>query len=109
MLDVYEKGFRRMATVDELPIGQPRVYRSGGAFILLLRSRFGVRAADVTRCISADAPTGRGEALAAVAECLNDGDVAAIDWQAAIDEQTLPLEVRDDAVWVCVDECGDGG
>jgi hypothetical protein len=107
MIDVYELGYRKMGRVDDLPLEQPRVYRTGGAFILLLRSRFGVRAADVTHCFGAD-ENGAARTLGAVAECLGDDALETIDWQSALEEKALPLETREGDIWVCVDQCAAG-
>ena len=92
-----------MARLDELDVGSPRIYRTGGSFVLLLRSRFGVRAADVTNCVDAASSGPAEERLSETVECLGDDAAGKLDWNAAIEDRKLPVETPDGEVWVCVD------
>lgn len=85
MTTPYQRGFRKIAELSDLPQGEPRLYRTGGATILLLRSRFGVRAVDAAACVTDDEPPG--------------------DWSVALGSSPIPAEIHDGAVWVCVDLC----
>ena len=101
--DLYQRGYRKVARVDELSVGAPRIYRTGGSFVLLLRSRFGVRAADVTSCVDAGATATAEERLQNTVECLDDDAASRFDWNAVIEDRQLPVETPDGEVWVCVD------
>lgn len=81
----YQRGFRKIAALDELPPDEPKLYRTGGASILLLRSRFGVHAVDATGCVG----VGEGE----------------LEWAEALRRPPIPAETHAGDVWVCVDFC----
>lgn len=83
MATPYERGYRKIAMLAELSPGEPKIYRTGGATILLLRTAFGVRAVDATGSMftSGGAP----------------------DHSALLERPPLPSETHDEAVWVCVD------
>ncbi len=105
MADLYERGYRKIAAVEDLKNGEPRLYRTGGATILLLRSHIGVRAADATRCVDASELAAVRDRLASVGACLGSETGSSTDWSAAIERAPLPAETDDGAVWVCVDQC----
>jgi hypothetical protein len=46
MSSSYESTYYRIAAIDELKIGQPRVYRAAGADVVLYRNPEGVTAID---------------------------------------------------------------
>lgn len=83
MVTPWERGYRKIADLEELTAGTPVVYRTGGTAILLLLTRFGVSAADAT---------GHDDAA------LDDATCAAI-----FEDRSLPVRIHEREVWVCVD------
>lgn len=99
----YDAGFRKIAELDELSDGEPKIFRTGGAIILLVRDGATVLATDATRCVS-DTVAAPRERLRAIAECLAEG-VPDLDWKAITKQQPLPVKVNGNEVWICVDLC----
>ena len=86
MSSPWERGFRKVVALTELSSGVPQLFRTGGATILLVRTRFGLRAADAT-------------ALKVELE-------SETSWAGLLTTRSLPVEVHEGAAWVCVDPCG---
>jgi hypothetical protein len=103
--DSYEKGFRKILAVDELT-NEPKLFRSGGAIILVIRTPDGVRAADATGCIEESLDSSRHSRLDQVAHCLGGASAMKVDWHEIVDKKPLLVEIRENDVWVCVDQCG---
>lgn len=105
MSSAYDKGYRKIATMPELPPNEPKLFRSGGAVILLVRGADDVRAADVTDCLESSAAQSSRDRLTAVAQCLGGTSLLNADWLELVNRKSLPVERRKEEVWVCVDQC----
>ncbi|HXI14079.1 MAG TPA: hypothetical protein VNM92_15755 [Thermoanaerobaculia bacterium] len=99
----YEAGFRKIAEISELVVGEPKIFRTGGAVILLMLKGTEVLATDATRCVP-DTVTSPRERLLAIAECFTPGQVT-IDWNEVIKKQPLPVQVNGNEIWICIDLC----
>ena len=106
MSDPFDRGYRKVALLDELPAGQPRLFRTGGAIILVLKTANGsIAAADATDCVDSSLERTQRERLAEIASCLGGSELLPADWEALLSEKSLPTETRNSEVWVCVDLC----
>ena len=104
-MNPWERGFRKIATTAELRLGEPMLFRSGGEILVVLRSKSGVVAADATNCVDAAVSDSKQERLEKIGHCLGPATAAQVDWDAILEIRSLPVEVRGEEVWVCVDQC----
>jgi nitrite reductase/ring-hydroxylating ferredoxin subunit len=104
MVSAYDRGFRKVTTLEDLVEEQPKLFRSGGETLILLKSGNRLFAADATACIeeSVASPEAR---LASVARAFQADRGGSRNWIAAIEARALPVELRDGEIWICVDPC----
>ena len=87
-----EQSLRKITTVDDLPEGQPKIYRAGGATVVLLRRGDSLEAIDGS-CV-ADADIRPDLRLKRIMECV-----------AAGEGKNLAARIEDGWAWVCLDGC----
>jgi hypothetical protein len=104
-MEPWDRGFRKIATTGELRLGEPMLFRSGGQILVILRSTSGVVAADATSCVDAALGETKKERLEKIAQCLGPATGGEVNWDSILEIRSLPVEVRSDDVWVCVDQC----
>jgi nitrite reductase/ring-hydroxylating ferredoxin subunit len=105
-MDNWDRGYRKIAALQELRESEPKLFRTGGAIVLLFRTGNSVAAADATNCVSENRDASSRERLKEVAECLGAEVGLNTSWRELVEQKPLPVEVRDGDIWVCVDQCG---
>ena len=115
----YEQSFRKIAPVEDLPDGKPKVFRAAGATIVLLRRGNALEAIDGS-CVSDDTDMPEQRRIARILDCVSaavvDGRSGAPDgqagspvrqesWQSLVTKAGLAARVEDGWAWVCLDGC----
>ena len=105
MSQSYEQSFRKISPIDDLPDGQPKVYRAAGATVVLLRRGQSVEAIDGS-CVSEDAGVPAQVRLTRILDCVAAGlGEGATDWQSLVEKGGLAARIEDGWAWVCLDGC----
>ena len=101
----YERGYRKITDLQTLDKGEPMLFRTGGSMVLLFREkREHVLAADATGCV-VESEESRVDAIGQVAMCMGAAERQGVDWKPLLEQKSLPVEVVESEVWVCVDQC----
>lgn len=109
MPSAYEASYHRIAAVDELQLGRPKLFRAAGATILVRLNEQGV----VTAIDAASlAHAGDRSPDARIREVLgfggSDAGSGSAEWQELELRAGLPARLEDGHVWVCIDACKPG-
>ena len=101
----YDDGFRKIAQLQELKSGQPRVYRAAGSTLVLRRSDEEVEAIDGS-CLSEGDDFRGADRVQRILDCVASGsDAVSTQWPDLVQRAGLPVRIEGDAVWVCLDGC----
>lgn len=115
----YEQSFRKIAPVDDLPDGKPKIFRAAGATIVLLRRGNAIEAIDGS-CVSDDTDMPEQRRLARILDCVatavaggpsraSDGQagppVVPESWKSLVTRAGLSARIEDGWAWVCLDGC----
>lgn len=118
----YEQSFRKIAPVEDLPDGKPKIFRAAGATIVLLRHGDAIEAIDGS-CVSDDTDMPEQRRLARILDCVaaavaggpsraSEGKaglpVVPESWQSLVTKAGLAARVEDGWAWVCLDGCKRG-
>jgi hypothetical protein len=103
MTQAYEQNFRRIAPVEDLPDGKPRVFRAAGATVVLLRNGQKLEAIDGS-CVADDSEMTAAMRLTRILDCiaagLNEPDP---NWKSLVEKGGLAARIEEGWAWVCVD------
>lgn len=101
----YDSNYRKMILLDELAVGTPRVFQSGGAVVVLLRSGNSVEAIDGS-CLEQGRQMSRDERLRLITSCVAERlPPESREWPDLVRAAGLPTRIEDGWVWVCVEDC----
>ena len=105
MTSSYEGSYYKVATLADLPVEKPRVFRAAGTTVVLRRSDGAVTAIDGS-CLQ-DAPNlSAEERVRRIVDCVADGAGASSkEWTQLLAIAALPVRVESDEVWVCLESC----
>lgn len=102
----YEQSFRKIASVDDLPDGRPKIFRAAGATVVLLRRGKSVEAIDGS-CVADDHAMPEQLRLKRILECVAAGQAApTAEWDTLVKKGGLAARIEDGWAWVCLDGCG---
>lgn len=105
MTQSYDSSFRKIVALKELPAGNPRVFQSGGAAVVLLRSGTAVEAIDGS-CLEQDQSMSRDQRLQSIMSCVGSSlATPSREWADLVKSAGLATRVEDGWVWVCLDGC----
>lgn len=105
MTKSYDSSYRKIASLDDLAAGSPRVFQSGGAVVVLLRDGSTVEAIDGS-CLEQDQRMSREQRLRSITNCVaSDLSAESREWPDLVRAAGLPTRVEDGWVWVCLDGC----
>ena len=105
MTQSYEDSFRRIAPVEDLPDGKPKIFRAAGATVVLLRNGQSVEAIDGS-CVSDDADMSPALRLTRILDCVAAGlGERNADWKSLVQKGGLAARIDDGWAWVCLDGC----
>jgi hypothetical protein len=105
MTQSYEQSFRKIAPVEDLPDGKPRVFRAGGATVVLLRSGPKLEAIDGS-CAGDDSEAGAAMRLTHILDCVAAGlNESGANWKSLVEKGGLVARIEDGWAWVCIDGC----
>ena len=105
MTTAWEKNFRKITTLEDLPAGRPKVYRSGGATLVLRSDGERVGAIDGS-CLAEDPNWSSDEKHRRILDCVASGVASASsEWNELIGRAALVVRIEDGVVWVCLDDC----
>jgi nitrite reductase/ring-hydroxylating ferredoxin subunit len=106
MASPWESSFYKVATVADLPVDQPRVFRAAGATVVIRRSADRVLAIDGS-CLTEAGEMSADTRLKRVLECVAVGSgSSSTEWDELHGRAGLAVRVEDGEVWVCIDGCG---
>ena len=98
----YESNFYKVAALSDLATDQPRVFRAGGATIVLRRDGDGVTAIDGS-CLAEESEAPANARVQRILDCVAGG--GANDWSALLKRAGLAVRIDGSDVWVCIDGC----
>lgn len=105
MSTAYERGYRKIANTSDLQPEEATLFRSGGSVILLYPGEgTTLLAADVSGCIDESSASALNQ-VDGVAQCVGAAERQGLDWSSMLRDRALPVEVRGEEIWVCVDPC----
>lgn len=105
MTTAYESSYHKIARVEELAIGSPRVYRAAGATIVVRRSEEGVSAIDGS-CLASDQKMSADLRVKKILECVASGIGSnSSEWHDLESRAGLPTRIENGEVWVCIESC----
>ncbi|HEU4520955.1 MAG TPA: hypothetical protein VFT12_03065 [Thermoanaerobaculia bacterium] len=105
MSSPYESSFRKVASVEEVPAGTPRVFRAAGATVVIRRDGQTWTAIDGS-CLTDAAETSSEDRLRKILTCVAAGTGSTTaEWEQLHARAGLPVRVDDGAIWVCVEGC----
>lgn len=105
MTDAWESNFRKITTLAELPKGSPRVFRTGGATLVLRFDGEGVEAIDGS-CLAEDSNWNTEARFRRILDCVASGvGSPTSEWDELVSRAALPVRVEEGSVWVCLDGC----
>ena len=112
MQTAFDRGYTRLASLADLADGTARVFRAGGATLLLIRDGAEVLAFDGS-CVAQDRSLPGRELVGAIIECLNPAttpatalDIPRLRGETANfrDWPRFPTTIETDGIWVHVNE-----
>jgi len=105
MTTSYDSSYRKMVPLDDLAAGSPRVFQSGGAVVVLLRSGSAVEAIDGS-CLEQDQHLSPEQRLRSITNCVASRlSPESREWPDLVRAAGLATRVEDGWVWVCLDGC----
>ena len=108
MSSSYEANYRKITTLDELPLGEPRVFRAAGATLLMRRSDDGVTAIDGS-CLVEASDISEELRVRRILDCVAAGRLgSAEEWDQLHARAGLPVRLEEGDIWVCVEACQPG-
>ncbi len=105
MTQSYDQSFRKIAPVEDLPDGKPKVFRAAGATVVLLRNGQAIEAIDGS-CVADDAEMSAAMRLTRILDCVaaglgeRDGN-----WKSLVEKGGLAARIEGGWAWVCLDGC----
>jgi|SRR5476651_870475 hypothetical protein len=105
MTQSYEESFRKIAPVEDLSDGQPKIFRAAGATVVLMRNGQALEAIDGS-CVSDDADMSAAMRLTRILDCVAAGlGERDADWKSLVAKGGLAARIDDGWAWVCLDGC----
>lgn len=105
MPNSYEQSFRKITPADDLPDGQPKIYRAAGSTVVLLRRGNTLEAIDGS-CVADDTEMTGQQRLTRIIDCVAASRSARDpDWQSLVKKGGLAARIEDGWAWVCLDGC----
>jgi nitrite reductase/ring-hydroxylating ferredoxin subunit len=101
----YDSNYRKIAALDELQPGKPRVFRAAGATLVMRRTDHDVSAIDGS-CLAEVPDISSDERLRRVLDCVESGTGStSAEWEELHARAGLPVRVEAGEIWVCVEAC----
>jgi hypothetical protein len=105
MTQSYEESFRKIAPVEDLPDGKPKVFRAAGATVVLLRNGPTIEAIDGS-CVADDVEVSASLRLTRILDCVAAGlGEREGNWKSLVAKGGLAARIEEGWAWVCLDGC----
>lgn len=91
--------------MDDLPEGEPKIFRAAGATVVLVRRGNSIEAIDGS-CVSDEMEMPAPLRLVRILECVAaSASASTADWQSLVERSGLAARIEEGWAWVCLDGC----
>lgn len=105
-MDPFESRFTKVASLPELPVETPRVFRAAGGMVVLRRRQDGTVEAVDGSCFNDDQSIPSAVRLQRILDCVAAGAGSfSAEWDDLARRAGRPVRVDGNDVWVCLEQC----